>query len=113
MKTKNKISKQLDTLITEVNELLPQVNNCNNYAYTYAGSTMCLRIVLLDAIIVKGKYVYIKTPIENTYYFEKRYNANNKDIFSDNGEKALLYDLRIIKKAFIQLLKNELSNLNN
>jgi hypothetical protein len=107
MKKQTQISKKLDALITEVNELLPQVNNCNSYAYTYAGSTMCYYIILDEPIIVKGKYVYIKTSkFSNNYNFENRYNANNKDIFSDNGEKALLYDLRIIKKAFIQLLKN-------
>lgn len=107
MKTKNQISKQLDTLITEVNQLLPQVNNCNSYAYTYAGSTMCYYIILDEPIIVKGKYVYIKTSkFSNSYNFENRYNANNKDEFSTNGEKALIYDLRIIKKAFKQLLKN-------
>ena len=107
MKTKKQLSKQLDTLITEVNELLPQVNNCNSYATTYAGSTMCYYIILDEPIMVKGKYVYIKTSkFSNNYNFEKRYNANNTGEFSDNGEKALLYDLRLIKKAFIKLLKN-------
>jgi len=112
MKKQTQISKQLDTLITEINELLPKVNDCNSYAFTYAGSTMCYYIILDEPIIVKGKYVYIKTSnFSNNYNFEKRYNANNKEEFADNGKKALLYDLRIIKKAFIQLLKNQ--NFNN
>lgn len=106
MKTKSQISKQVHTLINEVNELLPKVDNCNSYASTYAGSTMCYYIILDGPIIVKGKYVYIKTSnFSNNYNFEKRYNANNKDIFSDNGLSTLLYDLRLIKKAFKQLLK--------
>ena len=94
-------------LIDEINNLLPLVNNCNNYASTYDGGTFPYYIMLDDFITVKNQFVYIKqSNFSNIYPFEKRYNLNNKDQFSVNGVKALLYDLRLIKKSFKNLLNN-------
>ncbi len=97
----------VDRLIDEINNLLPLVDNSNNYASTYDGGTLPYYIILKECISIKNQFVYIKqSNFSNIYPFEKRYNLNNKDEFSVNGVKALLYDLRLIKKTFKNLLNN-------
>lgn len=91
--------------IDEINALLPQVLECDNYASSYGGSTHCSYVELSKAIEVKNQFVYIFEE-ENRYKygFEKRYNTNDRDYFSHNGLKSLKHDLNIIKKAFTKLI---------
>jgi len=106
MKKAKKFPIAITRLINEVNELLPQVNTCNDYAGSYAGSTHYSYIILDNEIRVKNNFVYIDTTnFSNNYPFEKRYNVNNIEC-DIKGLPALKYDLRLIIKAFKQLLKN-------
>jgi len=106
MKKTKKFPIAITRLINEVNELLPMVNNCNDYAGSYAGSTHYSYIMLDNEIRVKNNFVYIDTTnFSNNYPFEKRYNVNNIEC-DIKGLPALKYDLRLIIKAFKQCIKN-------
>lgn len=94
--------------VEEINAMLPKVLQSDNYPSTYAGSTMESYVVLENPIEIKNQYVYINADkMRDNYPFEKRYNVNDRDDYSSNGRKALMYDLGIIKKAFTKLLKND------
>lgn len=106
MSTKKKFPIAITRMINEINELLPAVNDSNSYAGTYAGSTMYSYIILNGPIRVKNQFVYIdSSKFDNNYEFAKRYNVNNREC-DLIGRPALAYELRIILKAFKELLKN-------
>ncbi len=108
-----KYKKSITDKINEINELLPIVNDLGDYAVTYNGGTYPSFVILTQPIEIKNQYVYI--------YFEKspynydqgkvRFNLNKTDQFDESGEAQLLYDLKIILKAFKKLIK-EVSNEN-
>lgn len=107
--TKSKvIPKAVLNRISEINRLMPMVDKQDDFASTYAGSTMESYIELTKPIEVKGQYVYIhemKRKWSNSYGFEKRYNTNKRDDWDDKGLVHLKYDLGIILKSYKQLLK--------
>ncbi len=106
MKTTKKFPISITRMINEINDLLPAVNNSNSYAGTYAGSTMYSYIILDSPIKVKNQFVYIDaSKFDHNYSFAKRYNVNDRDC-DLIGRPALAYELRIILRAFKQLLKN-------
>lgn len=106
MRKTKKFPIAITRLINEINELLPQVNSCNDYAGSYAGSTYYSYIILDNEIRVKNNFVYIDTAnFSDNYPFEKRYNVNNIEC-DIKGLPALKYDLRLIIKAFKQCIKN-------
>jgi len=91
--------------VDEINRLLPLVNESDELAGGYFGSTHYSYVVLTKPIEIKNQFVYIYSDPFH-YPFEKRYNMNNKDEFSVNGLSALKYDLGIILKAFKKVLKD-------
>ena len=106
MRKTKKFPIAITRMINEINELLPQVNTCNDYAGSYAGSTHYSYIILDGPIKVKNQFVYIDaSKFDHNYSFAKRYNVNSTDC-DLIGRPALAYELRIILKAFKQLLKN-------
>jgi len=92
--------------VDEINRLLPLVNESDELAGGYFGSTMYSYVILTKPIEIKNQFVYIYSDPFH-YPFEQRYNMNNKDEFSVNGLPALKYDLAIILKAFKKVLKDE------
>jgi len=92
--------------VDEINRLLPLVNESDELAGGYFGSTMYSYVILKKPIEIKNQFVYIYSDPFH-YPFERRYNMNNKDEFSVNGLPALKYDLAIILKAFKKVLKDE------
>ena len=101
-----KISKSLVNRINEINEMLPIVQESNNYATTMAQSTYESYVILTKEIEIKNQFVYIHE--DKTYHgygFEKRYNVNQTEGFGSVSQ--LKYDLSIIKRAFNKLIKNQ------
>lgn len=87
--------------IDAINSMLNSINNADEIAGGYFGSTYYNYVILTKPIEVRNQFVYIYSEKgSNNYPFEKRYNLNNKEPFADNGLKALNYDLGIILKAF-------------
>ena len=97
-----KISKSIINRIDAINEMLPIVNNSNNYASTMADSTYESYVILTKEIEFKNQFVWIYEDKKfHSYGFQKRYNVNkNYDL------EQLKYDLTIIKRAFNKLIKN-------
>ena len=96
--------------INEVNKLIPVVDDLFDYAITYDNGTYPSYVLLINPIQIKNQFVYIfysKAP--NNYDQGKvRYNLNKKDQFDEAGEAQLLYDLKVILKAFKAAIKKEL-----
>ena len=109
-----KIKKSILDKINEINELLPIVDEMENYAVTYADSTYPSFVILEKPIEIKNQFVYVFYEDSRYNYVEgkQRYNLNKKGEFDEYGEVYLLQDLKIILKAFKKLIGGK-NNDNN
>jgi hypothetical protein len=107
-----KVSKRILDKINLINEMLPSVNGCSNYAYTYNGGTYPHQISI-KPITVKNQFVTITnnggTFIDN----KERFNVNKTDSLDEFGSVYLNVTLKAILKAFVQLLKEEQKTILN
>lgn len=94
--------------IEQINALINEVNECNEYPTTYNGGTFP-HYVVIKPIKVKNQFVTIKSDIENYSFIDnkERYNLNKVSVFGDEFCKSHLnHTLNIILKSFKQTLKN-------
>lgn len=102
-----KLPKAIETRISEINTLIPQVDTLNEYAYTYAGGTWPYHVDI-KPIQVNGLKVTIeaKDPKWSHNYIDKQnYKASDLDAFSEKGLVMLKEDLSVILKALKKALK--------
>jgi hypothetical protein len=92
--------------VDEINMLIEQAKDLDDYVYTYAGGTFPSYLSNITDIEIKGKFAYInveKSSYMNRYaYFEnkERFNLNSPDGLDD-----FKYHLNIIKRAFVSAIK--------
>jgi len=99
-----KLPKQIENRISEINAMIPQVDNLENYVYTYAGGTWPY-LINIDPIEINGLKVVIKSMDEKVnyktnYITREAYKASDPDSLD-----CLKYDLSVILKAFKKALK--------
>ena len=95
--------------IEQINALINEVNQCNEYLTTYAGGTFAF-YVMIKPITIKNQFVTIETAINSYSFIDKkeRYNINKVSVFGDDFDRNHLnYTLNIILKSFKQTLKNQ------
>ena len=102
-----KVSTSLVKRIEEINELIQIANDLELTAYTYGSGTHPY-IVNIKPIVIKNQFVTIETASHSIYDFIKkeRFNVDKLAIWDDNGLDALKYNLKHIKKAFINAINN-------
>lgn len=102
-----KLPKAIENRINEINSLIHQVDNLNEYAYTYAGGTYPYHVDI-NPIQVDGLKVTIQAKDQkwsHNYIDKKTYKASDLDYFSEKGLVMLKEDLSVILKAFKKALK--------
>jgi hypothetical protein len=97
-----KLPKQIETRIAEINAMIPQVDNLDQFVYTYAGGTWPY-VINIDPIQINGLKIIIKAKNQkhgHNYINEETYRANN-----EYNLENLKYDLSVILRAFKKALK--------
>jgi hypothetical protein len=97
-----KIPKQIENRILEINAMLPQIDNLDQFVYTYAGGTWPY-IINIDPIQINGFKITIKAKNQkygHNYINEETYKADN-----EYNLENLKYDLSVILRAFKKALK--------
>lgn len=99
-----KLPKAIENRINEINQLIPLIDQLENFVYTYAGGTWPYKIDIKPIEVSKLKVVIkAKNPVNvnsNDFLVNEIYNA--KDFYSID---ALKYDLSVILRAFKKALK--------
>ena len=105
------IKKMFLNKIAEINEMLPQIKNCDDAPMVYDNGTFPFYIELTKRIEVKNQFIYIfeKTQRYN-YGFEKRYNVNKAEGLGSREE--IIWHLNLIKKTFKAHLKTQKRCIN-
>jgi hypothetical protein len=99
--------KKLIQKIEQINAMIEAVNESENIPVTYAGGTWPF-YVLIDPIQVNGKFVTIRSAINQNSFIEgkERYNLKKSSVFGDEFcAKHLNYTLNIILKSFKNVTK--------
>jgi hypothetical protein len=103
-----KLPKSIETRISEINAMIPQVNELGDYAWTYDGGTWPY-MVDIEPIETKGLKVIIRAKNQkdqrSNYITKDTFNAKKTDLFDENGLVHLKHSLSVILKAFKQALK--------
>jgi hypothetical protein len=99
-----KLPKQIENRIAEINAMLPKISNLENYVYTYAGGTWPY-LINIEPIQINGLKVIIKAMEEKVnyktnYITREAYKASDADSLD-----CLKYDLSVILRAFKKALK--------
>jgi hypothetical protein len=102
-----KLPKSIENRISEINAMIPQIDNLENFAWTYNGGTWP-SLVNIEPIQVNGLKVTITAKdqkfTKDNFITKQTYKASNLDMFADNGLTGLKYDLSVILKAFKKAL---------
>ncbi|MEI8136732.1 MAG: hypothetical protein WCH21_05325 [Bacteroidota bacterium] len=99
-----KLPKQIENRIAEINAMLPQIANLDHFVYTYAGGTWPY-LINIEPIQINGLKVIIKAMDEKVnyktnYITREAYKASDPDNLEN-----LKYDLSVILRAFKKALK--------
>jgi hypothetical protein len=105
-----KLPKALANRINEVNELIRTANDECLLVTTYDGGTFPY-IIDLKPISVNGKFVTIESvkPNQYSYVTKERFCITKTDMFDDNGLFTLNYTLKVIRRALLSAIKQELN----
>lgn len=103
-----KLPKQIENRIAEINSMLPKINELSDYAWTYAGGTWPY-MVDIEPIEIKGLKVIIRAKNQkderSNYITKDIFDAKKTDLFDENGLIHLKDSLSVILKAFKKALK--------
>jgi len=95
--------------INEINSLIGEVNQLNEYPTTYNGGTWPYYVVI-KPIKVSNQFVTIESDTDTYSFIDKkeRYNMNKISVCGDEYcNKHLVYTLNIILKTFKKAIKNK------
>lgn len=99
-----KLPKSIENRINEINEMIPLIDQLDDFAYTYSGGTYPYKVDIKPIEINKLKVIIkAKYPINvnsNDFLVNEIYNTN--DFYNMD---ALKCDLSVILKAFKKALK--------
>jgi hypothetical protein len=99
-----KLPKQIETRIAEINAMLPKISNLENYVYTYAGGSWPY-LINIEPIEINGLKVIIKAMDEKVNYKSNYITREAYKVSDEDSLENLKYDLSIILKAFKKALK--------
>lgn len=95
--------------INEINSLIEEVSQLDEYPMTYDGGTWPYYVVI-KPIKVSNQFVTIESEMDTYSYIDKkeRYNMNKISACGDEYcNKHLVYTLNIILKTFKKAIKNK------
>ena len=95
--------------INEINSLIGEVSQLNEYPTTYNGGTWPYYVVI-KPIKVSNQFVTIESDTDSYSYIDKkeRYNMNKTSVCGDEYfRKHLMYTLNVILRTFKKAIKNQ------
>ena len=95
--------------INEINSLIGEVSQLNEYPTTYNGGTFPYHVVI-KPIKVSNQFVTIESDTDSYSYIDKkeRYNMNKTSVCGDEYcRKHLMYTLNVILRTFKKAIKNQ------
>lgn len=99
-----KLPKSIENRISEINAMLPQIGNLENYVYTYCGGTWPY-LINIEPIQINGLKVIIKAIDERVNYKSNYITREAYKVSDADSLENLKYDLSIILRAFKKALK--------
>jgi hypothetical protein len=99
-----KLPKQIENRIAEINAMLPKISNLENYVYTYAGGTWPY-LINIEPIQVNGLKVVIKSMDEKVNYKSNYITREAYKVSDVDSLENLKYDLSVILRAFKKAIK--------